>query len=93
LKSRRIESTELAELDDLEREQEHYLGIAKDIRHFVTHRGGLPMKHYFNGPSNLVHPVTGKEFESDSIALLDGWVQRLDVLLERWCANVAVRNA
>lgn len=77
-------SVELAELEALEREQEHFLGLTKDIRHFVTHRGGLPMKHYFNGPSNIVHPVTGDEFQSDSIGLLRGWLKNTATIIEKW---------
>jgi hypothetical protein len=93
LKSRTLESAELNELAKLENEPESYLAMAKEIRHYVTHRGGLPMAHYFNGPSNLVHPVTRKEFKVDTLELLRGWLARLGALLDGFRTNAATRDA
>ena len=74
-------STELDAIETVENTQGSYLWLAKEMRNFVTHRGGLPMAHYFNGPSNLVHPVTRQEFNVDSIALLESWIEELEKLL------------
>ena len=81
LASLQIPSKEIDELDMIERIPESYLALAKEMRHFVTHRGGLPMAHYFNGPSNLVHPVTRNEFAVDTIGLLRSWLHQLETLL------------
>ena len=79
--SLKITSTEFEELCAFERAADSYLALAKEMRHFVTHRGGLPMAHHFNGPTNLVHPVTRKEFTVDSIGLLRSWLNQLETLL------------
>jgi hypothetical protein len=65
-------------VDATEQDQESFLALAKSMRDFVAHRGGLPMSHYFNEMTNLVHPVTRLEFEMDSNTLLGGWINELE---------------
>ncbi len=84
---------ELDEISQLEATGESFLALAKAMRHYATHRGGLPMAHYFNGPSNIVHPVTREEFKLDSLDLLGGWLQELTALLGRLRASAAMCNA
>lgn len=72
---------EIEEIECVENTPESFLALAKEVRHYVTHRGGLPMAHYFNGPSNLVHPVSRKEFEVDSVELQRSWGNQLEQLL------------
>jgi hypothetical protein len=81
LASLQITSREFDAVNTLEATPDSYLALAKEMRHFVTHRGGLPMAHYFNGPTNLVHPVTRNEFSVDSIELLRSWLSELETLL------------
>jgi hypothetical protein len=83
---------ELLEMRELEQEPESYLCLAREMRHYVAHRGGLPMAHYFNGPSNLVHPVSRTEFAVDSLQLLGSWLEQLDLLLGRLRASATERN-
>ena len=80
LASLRIRSKEFDEVNTIEGTADSYLALAKEMRHFVTHRGGLPMAHYFNGPTNLVHPVTRNEFAVDTIGLLRSWLHQLETL-------------
>lgn len=61
---------ELAEIENIEAMEHSFLCIAKNMRNYVTHRGGLPMAHYLNGPSSIVHPINRTEFEIDSLELL-----------------------
>jgi hypothetical protein len=89
LKSRRVASVELSELGALITDADAYLGQIKDLRHHITHRGGIPMQHYFNGASSLVHPRTGREIQIDTIALLEEWLGRLTSLLEKFRAGMA----
>lgn len=81
MRKRSVTSSELIALMKLESEADSYLGIAKDLRHHSTHRGGIPMQHYFNGPSYLVHPLTRKEFNEDIVGMFDNWLNRLTKLL------------
>ena len=84
---------ELDEIIALASESESFLGSVKDIRHFATHRGGLPMAHYSNGPRNLVHPITREEFVVDTLALFTEWLLSTTALLERLRANLITRAA
>ena len=93
LRKMSVPSKELVELARLEADAEGYLGIAKELRHHATHRGGIPMQHYFNGPSNLVHPSTRKELPTDSVELFSGWLHRLSELLQSFRVTAASRNA
>jgi hypothetical protein len=77
-------STELIELEALESDSNGYLGLAKELRHHATHRGGIPMQHYLNGPSNLVHPGTREEFQIDTLELFSEWHERLVSLFGRF---------
>lgn len=74
----------LSELTACENAPGSELATAKELRHYVTHRGGLPMQHYFNGPSNLVHPITREELKLDSIEVLEGWLNEIATRLEDW---------
>ena len=49
------------------------------------------MAHYFNGPSNLVHPVTREEFTRDTLALFSEWLSSTAALLERLRAGLVAR--
>lgn len=74
----------LSELTTIETVPGSALSTAKEFRHYATHRGGLPMQHYFNGPSNLVHPITREEIQLDSIAVLEGWLNEVATRLQDW---------
>ena len=65
-------------LETLDGKPDSFMALATSMRNFVAHRGGLPMAHYFNGPTNLVHPVTRQEFPMDSNHLLRGWLAELE---------------
>ena len=69
-------------LQQQENDPNSYLALAKSMRNFIAHRGGLPMAHYFNGPTNLVHPTTRQEFNMDSNQLLTAWLYDLQALLQ-----------
>lgn len=84
LRSRGRTSAILAELTDCEAVQGSALATAKQFRHHAAHRGGLPMQHYFNGPSNLVHPTTRVEIAQDSVSVLDGWLVDISQQLQSW---------
>lgn len=60
------------------------LATVKEFRHYATHCGGLPMQHYLNGPSNLVHPVTRAELKQDSIAVLESWLNEVAARIQDW---------
>jgi len=81
MRKRGVTSSELIALEKLESEADSYLGIAKHLRHHSTHRGGIPMQHYFNGPSYLVHPLTRKVLNEDTVDMFDDWLNRLTELL------------
>lgn len=89
LKTRNVTAVELLELEALVADADGYLGQTKDRRHHITHRGGVPMKHYFNGPSKLVHPKTRDEIKTDTIELFDDWLARLTSLLARLRASAS----
>jgi hypothetical protein len=74
---------EFEEIAALAGDSDTYLGNTRDIRNFAAHRGGLPMAHYFNGPSNLVHPTTREEFACDALELFAEWLSSVATLLER----------
>ena len=88
-----VTSKELDELARLEGDAEGYISIAKELRHHATHRGGIPMQHYFNGPSNLVHPSTREELQTDCVELFSGWLDRLIALLGGFRATAAAGDA
>ena len=87
LEKRNLVSTELIELEAAERGQNGDLSDAKEFRHHAMHRGGIPMQHYLNGPSNLVNPTTRVKLATDSIQLLEQWLEKLESLLEKLRAN------
>ena len=82
LAKRALVSSELLEIEALQSPANDSLGTFSEFRHHATHRGGLSMKHYFNGPSNLVHPTTREEIKTDTIDLFSEWLDRLTVLLK-----------
>ena len=83
LKRKNCVCPELSELEAAESNQGGSLANAKEFRHHVAHRGGIPMQHYLNGPSNLVNPTTRVELAMDSIKLLDQWFEQLSNLLDK----------
>ena len=69
------------------------LATAKQFRHYAMHRGGLPMQHYMNGPSNLVHPITRLELQADSISVFDSWLGQITTSLNNWRTNAQQGDA
>ena len=93
LRKRNLVSKELLELEAAERGDSGNLSDAREFRHHSAHRGGIPMQHYLNGPSNLVNPTTRSEMATDSIELLGQWLIEMEVLLGKLRATAAKHGA
>ncbi len=87
LSARGLQSLELTELFELERDEESWLSHAKEMRDHSTHVSGVPRAYNCGGEDDgkvfLRNPKTGTHISEHAPDALDSWVACMEELLER----------
>jgi hypothetical protein len=88
LKDKGKPSSQLAELYDLENDQDSWFRHAKDMRDHSTHISGIPLSHYVGGPqdgvTSLRNPKTSVEIPGDATDALSSFLLEMERLVERF---------
>ncbi len=97
IKQRGPRSEELANLYELEQDEESWLFHAKQMRDHCTHIAGLARAYHLGGPNHhkvfLKNPKTGKDFEVHVLEAFHQWLQSMKSLLEGMRSAAIARNA
>jgi hypothetical protein len=95
LKKRKLKSTELQELINLQKDQNSWLSLAKELRHQATHRHHIGRHFFTGGPESgkveFKDPRSGKFLDLGAIEIFDLWYQEMCVLLHK-LRRKAIKN-
>lgn len=87
IKSLKRECPELKELYLLERDEESWLSIAKDIRDHSIHISNVPRCYHLGGDNHqkvfLENPKSGKKIEKHFVELFNEWYEEMNKLINR----------
>lgn len=87
LEKKDVSSPELAEISDLEKREDSWLGLAKEMRDHSTHRQRIARIFYEGGPLSgqvrLKHPKSQKPSDEDWLAQFETWYKNMVELISR----------